>query len=143
MSTHESTTTAGRLLPAPDLAGQLARFAVVGATNTALSWGLFALMTSMGVWYPAASGLAFAAGAVNGYTLNRVWTFRAGAFRMGGLARYAVVQAIGLAANVLAVVAFVELLGVHRLIAQVCALGFVSLLTFGLNRQWAFAVSSC
>jgi putative flippase GtrA len=139
MSTNESTTTAEALLPAPDLAGQLARFAVVGATNTALSWGLFALMTSMGVWYPAASGLAFAAGAVNGYTLNRVWTFRAGAFRMGGLARYAVVQAIGLAANVVTVVAFVEILEVDRLVAQVFVLGLVSLLTFGLNRQWAFA----
>jgi putative flippase GtrA len=142
MSANDSTTTAETLLAPQALAGQLARFAIVGATNTALSWGLFALMTSMGVWYPAASGLAFAAGAVNGYTLNRVWTFRAGAFRMGGLARYAVVQAIGLAANVLTVVAFVEVAGVHRLVAQVFALGFVSLLTFGLNRRWAFGVSS-
>jgi putative flippase GtrA len=96
-------------------------------------------MTAAGVWYPAASGLAFAAGAVNGYTLNRIWTFRAGAFRVGGLARYAVVQAIGLGANVLTVVAFVELAGMNRLVAQVCALGLVSLLTFGLNRSWAFA----
>ena len=121
------------------LAGQMVRFGIVGVTNTALSWSLFAIATGLGVWYPAASAGAFAVGAINGYTLNRVWTFRAGAFRVSRLFRYVVVQAIGLGANVLLLVALVEGAGLHRLIAQLVSLGFVSLLTFGLNRRWAFA----
>ena len=136
MPTDETFT--GRLL-APPLAGQLARFAAVGVSNTALSWGLFALALKLGVWYPVASALAFAAGAANGYTLNRIWTFRAGAFRASGLLRYTIVQAIGLVTNVALVVALVEWLALAHLAAQAVAIGIVALLTFALNRRWAFA----
>ena len=138
MEAHDSI--GARLLPAPAVAGQLGRFALVGVTNTALSWGLFALALSLGVWYPLASALAFVAGAINGYTLNRIWTFKAGRFCATGLARYSCVQALGLGVNELVIVVVVELAGVPHLAAQAVALGAVSLLTFSLNRRWAFAV---
>src|SRR5436309_649471 len=70
----DDQTFAVRSAVASPLTGQLARFAVVGVTNTALTWCVFALSTAAGLWYPAAAGIAFGAGAINGYTLNRVWT---------------------------------------------------------------------
>ena len=135
----EDQTLALRSAVASPVTGQLARFAVVGVTNTALTWCVFALSTAAGLWYPAAAGIAFAAGAVNGYTLNRVWTFRAGAFHPRTLGRYVVVQLVGMGMNIALVVALVEGAGMHRLLAQLFAIPVVSLLTFGLSRNWAFA----
>src|SRR5207237_7563732 len=99
----------------PSLAQQLVRFALVGASNTALSWSLYALGVKLGVPYPLAAAGSFAAGAVNGYTLNRTWTFRAGGFSAARLARYACVQGVALALNVGLLVALVELAGIPRL----------------------------
>lgn len=121
------------------LVAQIVRFSIVGVSNTVLSWVLFALAIDVGIWYPAASAGAFAAGAINGYTLNRLWTFRAGKFHAGGFARYVVVQLIGLGINEAVLISLVEGAHLGRLLAQIVALVCVSAVTFLLNRQWAFA----
>ena len=63
-------------------------------SNTLLTLAAFAALTRPGCRRPPASALAFAAGAVNGYVLNRRWTFAApradrhrGALRRGAGAR--------------------------------------------------------
>ena len=53
---------------------QLARFLAVGVGNTAVSFVVYRLLLALGLWYVVAAPLAFAAGAVNGYILNRRWT---------------------------------------------------------------------
>lgn len=113
----------------------------MGVSNTALSWSLYALGVKLGVPYPAAAAVSFAAGAANGYTLNRVWTFRAGPFSAARLARYVGVQAAALALNVCLLVALVELGGLPRLPAQLVALAVVALVSFSASRRWAFAVA--
>lgn len=123
------------------LLAQLVRFALVGVSNTIISLVLFAVAVDIGIWYPAASVGAFVVGAVNSYTLNRIWTFRAGAFSAAGFARYVVVQLVGLATNLAVLVALVEWLSLTRVVAQVIALLGVSATTFTLNRRWAFAAA--
>ncbi|MEA2473537.1 MAG: alpha,6-mannosyltransferase [Thermoleophilaceae bacterium] len=132
------TATASGLLPAGRV-GELARFAVVGLSNTALSWSLYALGVHLGVAYPVAAAGSFAAGAVNGYTLNRVWTFRSGRFSASMLARYAGIQVAALAVNLVLLVGLVEVVGMHRLSAQLVALTAVALMGYAASRRWAFA----
>ncbi|GAC1323162.1 MAG: hypothetical protein NVSMB25_19190 [Thermoleophilaceae bacterium] len=134
------TTPGGH--PPRSLSGQVLRFLLVGVTNTAVSLVVFAVANRLGVWYPVASAVAFAVGALNGYTLNRVWTFRAGAFSRSRFARYAVVQLVGLGVNELAIIVAVDALGTEHVLAQVFALVMVSAMTFALNRQWAFATTA-
>jgi len=130
----------GRGGPAPGtLGGQFARFVVVGATNTALTLGSYALLLDMGLHYLAALVPAFALGALNGYTLNRAWTFRAGPFQRAGLARYVATQLGALGADALLLVLFVEALATPRLAAQILASPLVSCLAFAANRRWVFA----
>lgn len=119
--------------------GQLVRFAIVGVLNTAISLAVYKLAVDIGVAYPVASVVAFIVGALNSYTLNRVWTFRAGAFTGAGLARYLVVQLVGLGVNELVLVALVEGASVQHLAAQAVALVVASSIMFALNRYWAFA----
>ena len=121
------------------MGGQFARFVVVGATNTAITLGSYALLLEAGLHYLAALVPAFALGAINGYTLNRGWTFRAGAFRRAGLARYVATQVGALGANALALVVFVDVLGTARISAQLLATPVVSALAFAANRRWVFA----
>jgi putative flippase GtrA len=95
------------------LAGQLARFATVGASNTLVTFATYAALTAVGVAAPAAGAIGFIAGGVNGYFLNRGWTF-AGARRGASVAgRYAAVQGLGagLDALGLAVLALPHLAG--------------------------------
>lgn len=119
---------------------QFGRFCLVGASNTALSFVVYAVAVSAGAPYLAASCAAFALGALNGYSLNRAWTFRAGSFTLPGLGRYGLVQAGGLAVNLGLLALLVEGLHLWDIPAQALVLPAVSVLTFGANRRWVFSV---
>jgi len=118
---------------------QWLRFAAVGGLNTLLSWMLYVLLEAGGVPYLLASALAFAAGAVDSYVLNRRWTFRSRARRSSEVARFAVVQAVGLATDVLLLEALVRDAGIALLVAQALVFPVASAVTFILSRQWAFS----
>lgn len=121
------------------LHGQLARYLVVGASNTAITLIVYWLALRAGAQYLVAFPPAFALGAINGYTLNRLWTFRGvAAFGGGDLARYVTVQLTGMGLNALLLVALVEGLGAEHLAAQAVALCLVSLATFVASRWWVF-----
>ena len=89
-------TVQARPLPSPPQRSgvlQFARFVAVGATNTALSFVVYVVLVSAGAPYLPAGAVAFAAGAANGFVLNRRWTFGT----RGSIARYVLVQLAGLA----------------------------------------------
>jgi putative flippase GtrA len=77
---------------------QLARFLAVGVSNTALSLAAYAALLAAAAPTAAAAARAFAAGAANGYVLNRAWTFGA-RDSLASRARFVTVQAGGIAAN--------------------------------------------
>jgi putative flippase GtrA len=135
----ELTTAKPSVSAFAPVGGQFARFVVVGASNTALTLATYALLLAGGLHYLYALVPAFALGALNGYTLNRAWTFRAGRFQRAALARYVAVQLAGLGANALALVIFIELLAMPRVFAQLLATPLVSCLTFAGSRCWVFA----
>src|SRR5690348_16240301 len=117
---------------------QLARFGIVGASNTLISFVSYALALSLGVRYLPAGAGAFALGAANGFVLNRSWTFAHRGPRLRAGRRYVVVQLIGLGATLLLLRLVVHGLGVPRLEAQIVALVPVTLLSFALSRLWVF-----
>jgi putative flippase GtrA len=113
------------------------RFGLVGAINTALTLVTFALLTHLGVAAAPASALAFATGAVNGYLLNRTWTFHA----RGGaatLTRYVAVQGLGALCSGAGVALVSTDLALHRLPAECLVIPFVTLLTYTLARRVVF-----
>jgi putative flippase GtrA len=133
---------AARALAAPRaraLATQALRFALVGATNTALTLGAYALFVLADVPSPVAAALGWALGAANGYRLNRGWTFRSALRGLTPAARYVAVQALGAGLDALGVWLVVGDGHLHRLEGQVAILPAVTLLTFALCRSWVFA----
>jgi len=113
----------------------LVRFALVGVTNTALTLVTFALLVLLGTPAPAASALAFAAGAVNGYRLNRTWTFRATETGPLLLLRYSVVQALGAGLSALGMMLVSSAVTTDHLVAEGLVLPLVTLFTYTLSRR--------
>jgi putative flippase GtrA len=121
---------------------QLVRFGAVGASNTVVSFVAYAIALSLGVRYLPAGAGAFALGGINGFALNRAWTFRHRGPALAAGRRYAVVQCAGLLADVALLRLAVHGLGLARLPAQVAAAVPVTLLCFALSRIWVFGAGS-
>lgn len=120
------------------LVQQFSRFALVGVSNTILSFVSYTILVTVGVSYWAAGAIAFAFGAANGYLLNRRWTFVAPDSSKARL-RYVAVQAAGLAATVGLLWLLVSQAGVDRIVAYAMTIPAVTVATFLANRGWTFA----
>ena len=121
----------------PRGSAQFGRFLAVGVSNTALSFVVYGALVEI-VPYWLAGALAFAAGAVNGYVLNRRWTFGGAPDSGGARARYLAVQLGGLVAVTLLLRLLVSDAGVHRLWAYAVAVPPVTAGSFLVNRGWTF-----
>ena len=117
---------------------QFARFIVVGVFNTLISFVAYRLLLAVGTWYVLAAPIAFAVGALNGYILNRRWTFAAQDI-MRARVLYIVVAAAGALTTSLLVLLFADGLATGRVWAYVIAIPPVTLGTFAANRTWTFS----
>jgi putative flippase GtrA len=127
-----------RRLGAPLLI-QFVKFGIVGISNTLLTFVVYTLLLKVfGVWYLAASAIGFSVGAVNGFLLNRRWTFSGHVGDALTPVRWTVVQCCGLGINLGLLYLFVHEAAIDKLIAQAFATAAVTLITFTANRAWTF-----
>lgn len=117
---------------------RIVRFGLVGATNTAVTFASYAVLTAAGLAAPAASAVAFGLGALNGYRLNRAFTFRGAAGGLATLARYAAVQGAGAALSSAGVAIATAGVVAGRLEAEAIVLPIVTLFTYVLVRRHVF-----
>src|SRR5271163_3579555 len=150
MSQPTAPESGGSRLPAPagpagrlsaPVVVQFVKFGIVGVSNTVLTLVVYTVLLKVfGVWYLAASAIGFALGAVNGFLLNRRWTFREHVGDALTLVRWAVVQSCGLGLNLGLLYLFVHDAGLHKLLGQAVATVVVTVVTFAVNRAWTFRV---
>jgi putative flippase GtrA len=122
----------------PGAARELARFVLVGVSNTLLSFSLYVALLSVAVPYVPAAVISFGAGALNGYVLNRRWTFAAPDSRVARL-RYLVVQLGGVAATSTLLWVVVSEASLGRVAGYAVAVPLVTASMFLANRTWTFA----
>jgi len=120
------------------VARQFVKYGLVGVTNTLAYYAVYVVCVHFGMWYLAASALAFTVGAVNSYLLNRNWTFRVRAGHRTTVAPYVVVQIGGLLGNLGVIFLMVDGLGVGKFEGQAIAIVVVVLGMFVANRYWTF-----
>ena len=120
--------------------GQFLRFAIVGVSNTLISLIVYTLLFKVfGVNYLVASAIGFVVGAINGFLLNRAWTFQGHEGDAFTPVRWAIVQTCGLGLDELLLYLGVHELGsVDKIAAQALAIVIVVVLTFLANRAWTF-----
>jgi len=118
---------------------QFAKFGIVGISNTLLTFLVYTVLLKVfGVWYLAASAIGFAVGAVNGFLLNRRWTFRGHVGDSRTPLRWMVVQSCGLGLNEALLFLWVGAVGLDKLVGQALATAVVTVVTFLANRAWTF-----
>jgi putative flippase GtrA len=131
-----------RALSAP-LVAQFMKFGIVGVSNTLLTFAVYTLLLKVfGMWYLAASAIGFAVGAVNGFLLNRRWTFREHVGDALTPVRWSVVQGCGLGLNEGLLYLYVDEIGLDKLLGQALAIAMVTVITFLVNRAWTFRMHS-
>ena len=98
---------------------QFVKFGIVGVSNTLLSFAVYTLLLKgFGVWYVAASGIGFSVGAVNGFLLNRRWTFKEHVGDALTPVRWGIVQGCGLGVNEGLLYLFVHDASLDKLLAH-------------------------
>jgi putative flippase GtrA len=118
---------------------QFVKFGIVGVSNTLLSLAIYTILLKLfGVWYVAASGIGFTIGAVNGFLLNRRWTFEGHVGDAFTPVRWGVVQGSGLLLDLALIYVCVQDLHLDKLVAQGVATAVVVVITFAANRAWTF-----
>jgi putative flippase GtrA len=123
----------------PTVLVQLVRFGLVGATNTALTLATYAALVAVHAPVPLAGAGGWGVGAVNGFLLNRAWTFRGAARGALPAARYAIVALAGSALDAALLAIAVGEQHLPRIAGELAVLPPVTLLTFVLCRGWVFA----
>jgi putative flippase GtrA len=118
---------------------QLVRFGLVGSTNTALTLATYAVLAGLHAPVALAGAAGWAVGAVNGFVLNRAWTFRGAARGALPAARYAVVALAGSVVNAALVSIAVSDQHMARFAGELAVLPPVTVLSFLLCRGWVFA----
>ncbi len=123
----------------PHVLVQFVKFGIVGISNTLITFIVYTLLLKVfGVWYIAASAIGFVVGAINGFLLNRRWTFAGHVGDAFTPVRWGVVQTGGLALNLGLLYVLVHDAGIDKLIAQALATVAVTVSTFIVNRAWTF-----
>src|SRR5882762_8930460 len=120
---------------------QFVKFGTVGVSNTLLTFIVYTLLLKVfGVWYLAASAIGFLVGAINGFLLNRRWTFKEHVGDALTPVRWGIVQGCGLGLNEALLYLLVDGARVDKLLGQAFATAVVTVLTFLANRAWTFRV---
>jgi putative flippase GtrA len=132
------SATALRRPRVPPMILQLVRFGLVGSTNTALTLATYAVLSGHAP-VALAGAASWAVGAVNGFVLNRAWTFRGAARGVLPAARYAVVALAGSVLDAALVSIAVSEQHLPRFAGELAVLPPVTLLSFLLCRGWVFA----
>ena len=118
---------------------QFVKFGIVGVSNTLLTFAVYTVLLKVfGVWYLAASAIGFAVGAVNGFLLNRRWTFREHVGDALTPVRWVVVQGCGLGSTGPAVPIRARCRHGRAASARSATTAIVTVMTFFVNRAWTF-----
>jgi len=117
----------------------LLKFLVVGITNTLGGYAFYAALVALGVNYAVALTLEYVAGIAYGFVLNKRWTFNAQGGSLRQAWRYVVLYGVIYLLNVGLLMALVERWGLNPYISQLILLGFLTLLSFVVQKRWIFA----
>ena len=114
------------------------RFLIVGASNNAAMYGLFVLLSLLGVAAIPAATLTYALGMVISFALHRRWTFAHTGNPRSAVVRFLIANLGGYAVNVAILWVFVTQLRMPQLVVQLVAVVVVASLLFVVMRAWVF-----
>lgn len=122
---------------------QFFKFGLVGISNTAISYGIYALLTYLGVPYVISSIIGFVVSVLNSFFWNNRYVFKKGEGEKRNpwwtlLKTFAAYAGTGLVLHNLLLVLFVEKFELNKYLAPALILLITIPLNFIINKFWAF-----
>ena len=119
--------------------GQFFLFCCVGALNTLIQLAVYqGLMHFFSVPYLIASALGYVACTLNGYLLSSRFVFREKR-SAANLTKFVAVNVVGFLLNLACMALWVDVLHIHKFLAQLLTLCVTMPTNFFLNKVWTFA----
>lgn len=122
---------------------QFVQFAMVGVSNTLISYGIYAILVLLSVNYMAANVIGFLVSVVNAYYWNNRYVFKEQAeekriwWKTLAKTFFAYAGTGLVLANIL-LVFLVEVLTVHEMLAPIIILFITTPINFLANKLWAY-----
>lgn len=116
------------------------RFLIVGAINTAVGYGSYAVLISIGLQYLIANTLATIIGVINSYLWNRFFTFKSKGKAMSEIVRFSLVYATSYCISMLFLYLIVGRLGVNVYIAGALNIIITTIISWFGHKNFSFKV---
>jgi putative flippase GtrA len=116
----------------------ISRFIFVGILNLILSYGVYFILLYLNIYYIFALLISSVIGIAHSFIWNKKWTFKSkGDVRKESI-RFISVYGFAFLINLLILALFVEKLMFNPKIAQLFALGVVTIISFYGHKYWSF-----
>jgi len=126
----------------PLISTQLIRYAIIGVVTNGSGYVLYLAMTWGGMGHKLTMTLLYIVGALLSFLLNRRWTFNHSGAVGRAMVRHWAVFGLGYVVNFVALLIFVDLLGLpHEIVQGVMVLTLACML-FVLQKLWVFPALS-
>ena len=103
-----------------------------------LQFSLLLLLIALNLVYFVAGAIGFLSGAVSGFILNRLWTFKSNVPIAAGFLRYFIIQLFCLGAHITTQIGVAELLGVPEILSQLAGITITTFMNFFISRAIVF-----
>ena len=121
---------------------QLAKFGIVGVTNTIVTLGtIYLLYTFTPFHYYIINGIGYFLGFANSFILNKIWTFKARGVIYRELLLFVIVFLVSYGVQLSVLHVLKEFLEVNLVAAQIIAMVFYTLTNYTGNRLFTFRVT--
>lgn len=119
---------------------QFFKFALIGGLNTIVHFCIFIICHRLfDIGIITATTIGYAAGMLNSFILNRIWTFKIHGHKYyGEFIKFILVNGISLLTNVVALKFLTEKFYLVPEIAQIGAILFSLVVNFSGNKWWTF-----
>ena len=121
---------------------QFVKFGMVGLSNTALTYIVYALLVTLGLHYQLSNVISYVAGILNSYYWNNKYVFveEEGKKRnhLKALAKVFASYGVSFCVGAVLLYVWVDVLGISRYLGPVINLLVTIPLNFVLNKLWAF-----
>lgn len=121
---------------------QFARYAIVGFISNVIGYLIYIVLTDLGLGPKIAMTLLYGVGILQTFAFNKRWSFRFAGAATPALVRYGTAYALGYVINLLALMLFVDQVGLPHQLVQGIMIAVIAVGLFLLQRYWVFPLAS-
>lgn len=116
------------------------KFAIVGVSNTALSFLVYVVLVKLSLYYILASIISYIAGILNSYILNTAFVFKEKKTKKN-LFMFSSVYLSALLINLSLLYIMVDVFGIGPITGQILVTGLVMIYNYIMQKKWTFGAS--